>query len=165
MCKRALDTSSDELSRKLTTNDHINSTEINTYSLDNDDMLFNEQYKSVLEERIKIFDMDMYSFGEPRGHKKGSKAYFANQMIESQDIMQSTELKPNESSHLNHMEFNLYGDKLSSRAGQMGINGDKLSSRAGQMGTIGMKISSSDIPYSKDGLLPDIVINPNCLIR
>ena len=41
--------------------------------------------------------------------------------------------------------------------------GDKFSSRNAQKGTVGYKIHRADMPFGISGLIPDIIINPNCM--
>lgn len=78
----------------------------------------------------------------------------------------SVYLRPNEDGVVDNVFTSRNGDgyvfcKVKIRSERKPEIGDKFSSFHGQKGTIGMIYDAQDMPYTKDGLVPDIIMNPH----
>jgi DNA-directed RNA polymerase II subunit RPB2 len=81
---------------------------------------------------------------------------------------QSRSYRTNEECYIDKNFISRNGDgynvqKVRVRSLRLPSIGDKFSSRHGQKGTIGNIINEEDMPFTKNGLRPDIIINPHAI--
>ena len=80
----------------------------------------------------------------------------------------SLALKPNDDGYvdMNYIGTNSEGYKFCNvriRKNRVPQIGDKLASRSAQKGTIGMVYRHQDMPFTKTGIVPDIIMNPHAV--
>ena len=89
-----------------------------------------------------------------------------NGIVVNQD--NSVSLKPNDEGYvdMNYIGTNNDGYKFCNvriRKNRKPEIGDKLASRSAQKGCIGMVYRHQDMPFTKDGIVPDIIMNPHAI--
>ena len=149
-----------------------------------------EEEKNQLTGDEDIFcspDKDYLLFPKPCNYNKIESSGFVkkNTFIDQNDIIIgkvmpiknnpeykyrdcSTSIRSNETGYLdeNYIDRNSEGYRFAKtklRSIRIPEIGDKLSSRHGQKGTIGMTYQQQDMPFTKDGITPDIIINPHAI--
>ena len=80
----------------------------------------------------------------------------------------STNIKNNENGFLDKVLLSKNEDgyqftKIKIRSNRRPTIGDKHSSRHGQKGTVGIILNHEDMPFTKDGIVPDIIMNPHAV--
>lgn len=148
-----------------------------------------EEKKNQLTGEEDIFckpDVNTVMFPKPCNYDKLEDSGFVkeNTFVDENDILigkimpikndkydhrdNSVNIKQHESGYVDSNYIDKNGDgykfcKVKIRRTKRPVIGDKFSSRHGQKGTIGMVYNQSDFPFTKDGLVPDIIINPHAI--
>lgn len=164
------------------------STYFHTYKEQN-----NKNYSNGEEEEFRKPDIDTTKISKPYNYDKIKKDGFVpeNTFVTTGDVIigkcmpnrignvihykdNSVPIKNNESGFI---DKNCYNDehflninpegntfcKVRTRYERIPTVGDKFSARSAQKGTIGMTYRQEDMPFTKDGIVPDLIMNPHAI--
>lgn len=126
----------------------------------------NEEGYVPLNTWVTSNDVIMGKVSPIRTSGRGRRGRPDNESLTYRDL--SKTLRSNESGYVDRVYRDINGDgyyvmKIGVRSERIPTIGDKFSSRHGQKGTCGMIIPSCDMPFSKYGICPDIIINPHAI--